>query len=64
MPICVGFGISGPDQVAALKPYCDGMIVGSAIVRRIAAASEGTSVDDVLADVVAFSKTMVAAVDA
>ena len=62
LPICVGFGISGPDQVAALKPYCDGMIVGSAIVRRIAAASEGTSAGDAIADVVAFSKTMVAAV--
>ncbi len=63
LPICVGFGISGRDQVAALKPYCDGLIVGSAIVRRIAAASEGSSADDSIADVVAFSKTMVAAVE-
>lgn len=40
LPICVGFGISSPDQVEVLKPVCDGMIVGSAIVRRIAAATE------------------------
>ena len=36
--------------------------MGSAIVRRVAAASEGTSAGDAIADVVAFSKTMVAAV--
>ncbi len=38
LPICVGFGISGPDQVEVLKPVADGLIVGSAIVRRIAEA--------------------------
>ena len=63
LPICVGFGISGPDQVELLKPVCDGMIVGSAIVRRIAAASEGTAPEDVLADVDSFAKTMLAAVN-
>ncbi len=35
LPICVGFGISEPAQVHALIPHCDGLIVGSAIVRRI-----------------------------
>jgi len=34
-PICVGFGISTPDQVAAVAPYADGVIVGSAIVRLV-----------------------------
>ncbi len=62
LPICVGFGISGPDQVAALKPYCDGVIVGSAIVRRIAAASDGGSAEAAMQDVVKFAKTMVEAV--
>jgi tryptophan synthase alpha chain len=39
LPICVGFGISGPEQVRQLAPVADGLIVGSAIVRRLAEAS-------------------------
>jgi tryptophan synthase alpha chain len=38
LPICIGFGISGPDQVRQLAPVADGLIVGSAIVRRLADA--------------------------
>jgi tryptophan synthase alpha chain len=33
LPICVGFGISRPDQAAAVARLADGAIVGSAIVR-------------------------------
>ena len=36
-PICVGFGISTPEQVAAVAPYADGVIVGSAIVSLVEA---------------------------
>jgi tryptophan synthase alpha chain len=36
LPICIGFGIAGPDQVRQLAPVADGLIVGSAIVRRLA----------------------------
>jgi tryptophan synthase alpha chain len=31
-PICAGFGISNPDQVAAVSQYADGVVVGSALV--------------------------------
>lgn len=36
-PICVGFGLSTPEQAAAVAPYADGVIVGSAIVRLVEA---------------------------
>lgn len=32
-PCCVGFGISSPEQAKKMAGYCDGAIVGSAIVR-------------------------------
>ncbi|HEV8458041.1 MAG TPA: tryptophan synthase subunit alpha [Methylomirabilota bacterium] len=34
-PICVGFGISGPEQAAAVARLADGVIVGSAIVKLV-----------------------------
>jgi tryptophan synthase alpha chain len=39
LPICIGFGISRPEHVRLLAPVADGLIVGSAIVRRVAEAS-------------------------
>ena len=36
LPIAVGFGISTPEQVAQVAACADGVVVGSAIVRRIA----------------------------
>src|SRR5579862_2251018 len=37
VPICVGFGISTPEQVRQVVSIADGAIVASAIMRRIAA---------------------------
>ncbi len=36
LPICVGFGISSPEQVTEITDYADGAIVGSAFVKIIA----------------------------
>ena len=47
-PVCVGFGISTPEQVAAVGRLADGAIVGSAIVRMIEErAGQSTLVEDV-----------------
>lgn len=42
LPICIGFGISSPGHVRELAPVADGLIVGSAIVRRLAKAGDRT----------------------
>lgn len=34
-PICVGFGISSAEIIENIRDYCDGVIIGSAIVKRI-----------------------------
>jgi tryptophan synthase alpha chain len=38
LPLCVGFGISQPEHVRLLRESADGVIVGSALVRRLAEA--------------------------
>ena len=44
LPVCVGFGISGPEQAAAVAALADGVVVGSAVVR-----AAGSSVEDAVA---------------
>ncbi len=36
LPVCIGFGISQPEHVRQLAPVADGLIVGSALVKRLA----------------------------
>ncbi|MBT8212918.1 MAG: tryptophan synthase subunit alpha [Acidimicrobiia bacterium] len=42
IPLVLGVGISGPTQAAAAAPHADGIIVGSAVVRRVLEASSVT----------------------
>jgi len=60
VPILVGFGISSPEQVQAVAAVADGVIVGSALVRRIAEAA-GRPRDQMLADVAAYTTDLAAA---
>lgn len=41
-PLVMGVGISRPDQVAAIRGTADGVIIGSAIVRRVLEAADAS----------------------
>ena len=60
LPVCIGFGISRPEHVKKLAPVADGLIVGSAIVRRIAEVAEKPR-DQVLHDIAAYTDQLLAA---
>ncbi|HEY5492279.1 MAG TPA: tryptophan synthase subunit alpha, partial [Gemmatimonadaceae bacterium] len=54
LPICVGFGISRPEQARAVGTHADGIVVGSALVQ-----AAGESVDAA----VELARTLRAALD-
>jgi tryptophan synthase alpha chain len=60
LPICIGFGISRPEHVRLLAPVADGLIVGSAVVRRVAEASTKPR-DEVLAEIGQYAASLIAA---
>ncbi|MBX9790451.1 MAG: tryptophan synthase subunit alpha [Pirellulales bacterium] len=59
-PICVGFGISRPEQVRALSAVADGVIVGSALVRRVAEGA-GKPREQLVREVGDYAASLVAA---
>ncbi|RCX12964.1 tryptophan synthase alpha chain [Anaerobacterium chartisolvens] len=61
IPKAIGFGISTPEQVQALKGYCDGLIVGSAIVKKV---EESSSPSDAVKNVGDFVEVLRNAIDA
>lgn len=62
LPICIGFGISRPEHVRMLMPVADGLIVGSAIVRRVADAA-GKPREQVLAEIGNYVSDLLAAME-
>lgn len=62
LPICIGFGISSADHAAQLKEVADGLIVGSAFVRRIAQAANRPQ-EDVLTEVGDFASELLGALE-
>jgi len=61
VPVLVGFGIAAPEQARAVAEVADGVIVGSALVRRIAEAADRPRAE-MLADVERFTADLVTAV--
>jgi tryptophan synthase alpha chain len=62
LPICIGFGISQPEHVQQLAKVADGLIVGSAIVRRMAEAATRPR-GEVLKEVGQYVASLLAALD-
>ena len=58
-PVCVGFGVSTPEQARVLSRIADGVIVGSAIVNEV---QKHAGHKDLAARVGAFVRTLVRAV--
>lgn len=48
LPMCVGFGISTPEHVRTLRDVADGVIVGSALVRKL---DQKRPIDDIVRDI-------------
>jgi tryptophan synthase alpha chain len=53
IPVCVGFGVSTPEQAKEIAEYADGVVVGSALVNRIASAPSREDAVDAAARFVA-----------
>jgi tryptophan synthase alpha chain len=53
VPVCVGFGVSTPEQAARIARYADGVVVGSALIDRIDQADTPQAAVDAAARFVA-----------
>lgn len=62
LPLAVGFGIGNAEQASQLREFADGVIVGSAVVKRINAIhDEATTVDEAIDSIGQFTAEMVKA---
>jgi len=65
LPCVVGFGIRTPEEAADVAREADGVVVGSAIVNRIATSvGNGVSADRLVTDVLDFSASLAKSVHA
>lgn len=46
LPVAVGFGVSTAEQAAEIRAFADGVIVGSALIRRIASLADAIASDN------------------
>ena len=61
LPVCVGFGISSPEQAGQVAALSDGVVVGSAIVDRIGKLGKSPQL---ISEVVSFLRPIAEAVHA
>jgi tryptophan synthase alpha chain len=59
LPVCVGFGISTPEQAGGVAALADGVVIGSALVNHIAQHSAAT---DLLQRLENFARPLAAAI--
>ncbi|NMM63646.1 tryptophan synthase subunit alpha [Clostridium sp. P21] len=55
LPKALGFGISSPEMAAGFKSYCEGIIVGSGIIKKI---ENGKSKEDIISNVRKFIREL------
>jgi tryptophan synthase alpha chain len=60
-PVCIGFGVSTPEQVRTLSTYSDGVIVGSAIIKILEKSISNKQ--KAVMDAVSFVKKMIRGLD-
>ena len=56
VPVCVGFGVSDPQHAQQVARFADGVVVGSALVDRVAATSSTADAVDAASSFVASLK--------
>lgn len=62
LPLCVGFGVSRPEHVQMLRDHVDGVIVGSALVRRLEQVGS-KSISSIVEEIGDLAKSLVAALN-
>jgi tryptophan synthase alpha chain len=62
LPLCVGFGVSRPEHVHMLREHVDGVIVGSAIVRRLEQVGS-KSIDSIVDEIGNLAKSLTTALN-
>jgi tryptophan synthase alpha chain len=60
LPLCVGFGVSRPEHVRTLREVADGVIVGSALVRKL---EQAKSMEAIVGEVAELARSLVAALN-
>lgn len=63
LPLCVGFGVSKPEHVTELREIADGVIVGTALVRKLEAAGDPAKRASALAELQSTAAQLAAALN-